>query len=155
MRMNELVNMVIPENIIFFEEQKELSSAYILEKISTRLYENDYVKESYIQAIKDRELIFPTGLNTTTFGIAIPHTDSEHVNEATIAVGILRHPVAFQEMGAEDVEVPVRLVFMLAIKEPDKQLETLQSVIALIENEDKMNALVHSKNEFDVIQLLN
>lgn len=155
MRMNELVNMVIPENIIFFDEQEELSSAYILEKISTRLYENDYVKESYIQAIKDRELIFPTGLNTTTFGIAIPHTDSKHVNEATIAVGILRHPVTFQEMGAEDVEVSVRLVFMLAIKEPDKQLETLQSVIALIENEDKMNALVHSKNEFDVIQLLN
>ncbi|WP_438732026.1 PTS sugar transporter subunit IIA [Enterococcus sp. AZ128] len=153
--MNDLVNMVIPENITFFEEQENVNKESILETIAQRLYKNSFVKESYIEAIKERERIFPTGLNTTTFGIAIPHTDSKHVNKATIAVGILKQPVSFQEMGAEDIEVPVRIVFMLAIKEPDKQLETLQSVISLIENEEKMNALVHSKNESDVIQLLN
>lgn len=155
MCMNDLVNMVISKNITFFDEQENLSKATVLDDISQLLYKNGYVKESYTQAIKEREAIFPTGLNTTTFGIAIPHTDSKHVNEATIAVGVLKKPVTFQEMGAEDVEVPVRLVFMLAIKEPDKQLETLQSVISLIENEEKMNALVHSENESDVIQLLN
>lgn len=155
MRMNDLVNMVTPKNITFFDEQGDLNKETVLDTISQLLYKNGYVKESYRQAIKDREAVFPTGLNTTTYGIAIPHTDSKHVNEATIAVGILKHPVTFQEMGAEEVEVPVRLVFMLAIKEPDKQLETLQSVISLIENEEKMNALVHSENESDVIQLLN
>lgn len=155
MRMNDLVNMVTPKNITFFDEQGDLNKETVLDTISQRLFKNGYVKESYTQAIKDREGVFPTGLNTTTYGIAIPHTDSKHVNEATIAVGILKQPVTFQEMGAEEVEVPVRLVFMLAIKEPDKQLETLQSVISLIENEEKMNALVHSENESDVIQLLN
>lgn len=155
MRMNDLVNMVTPKNITFFDEQGDLNKETVLDTISQLLYKNGYVKESYTQAIKDREAVFPTGLNTTTYGIAIPHTDSKHVNEATIAVGILKQPVIFQEMGAEEVEVPVRLVFMLAIKEPDKQLETLQSVISLIENEEKMNALVHSENESDVIQLLN
>lgn len=153
--MNDLVNMVISKNITFFDEQEDLGKEAVLDSISQRLFKNGYVKESYAQAIKDREAIFPTGLNTTTFGIAIPHTDSKHVNEATIAVGILKQPVIFQEMGAEEVEVPVRLIFMLAIKEPDKQLETLQAVISLIENEEKMNALVQAKNESDVIQLLN
>ncbi|MBV7389630.1 PTS sugar transporter subunit IIA [Enterococcus sp. ALS3] len=153
--MNDLVNMVISKNITFFDEQEELSKEAVLDYISQLLFKNGYVKESYAQAIKDREAIFPTGLNTTTFGIAIPHTDSKHVNEATIAVGILKQPVIFQEMGAEEVEVPVRLIFMLAIKEPEKQLETLQAVISLIENEEKMNALVQAKNESDVIQLLN
>ncbi|MBO1308689.1 PTS sugar transporter subunit IIA [Enterococcus sp. 669A] len=153
--MGELVKMVDSKNITFFDEQDHLDKEKLLETMSALLHKNGFVKESYIQAIKDREAVFPTGLNTTTFGIAIPHTDSKHVNEATIAVGILKQPVIFQEMGAEEVEVPVRLVFMLAIKEPDKQLETLQSVIALIESEEKMKALVHAESESDVIQLLN
>lgn len=152
--MSDLVNMVVSKNITFFEEQNSLDKEKVLDTVSQTLYKNGYVKESYIQAIKDREKIFPTGLNTTTFGIAIPHTDSKHVNEATIAIGVLKQPTIFQEMGAEDIEVPVRLVFMLAIKDPDKQLETLQSVISLIENEIKMNALVHSKSESDVLRIL-
>lgn len=152
--MNELVSMINSENITFFSEQDNLNKEEILDSMSNLLYQTGFVKEGYIQAIKEREKIFPTGLNTTTFGIAIPHTDSKHVNQATIAVGVLKEPVIFQEMGAEEIEVPVRLVFMLAIKEPEKQLETLQSVISLIENEEKMNALVHTKNESDVIQLL-
>ncbi|MEO1772190.1 PTS sugar transporter subunit IIA [Candidatus Enterococcus ferrettii] len=153
--MSELVNMIKQKNIVFFDEQIDLDKEQLLEKIGCRLFKNGYVKSSFIPAIKEREAAFPTGLNTTTYGIAIPHTDSKHVIEATIAIGVVRTPVIFQEMGAEDVEVPVRLVFMLAIKEPNKQLETLQAVISLIENEEKMKALVQAEDEAAVLQLLN
>lgn len=153
--MSELVNMINRQNIVIFDEQADIDKEQLLEQLGRLLFQNGYVKESYIQAIKEREATFPTGLNTTTYGIAIPHTDSKHVKEATIAVGVVRTPIPFQEMGAEDVEVPVRLVFMLAIKEPEKQLETLQAVISLIENEEKMTALVHAKDEAAVLQLVN
>lgn len=153
--MSELVNRINRQNIIIFDEQADIDKERLLEKLGHLLFQNGYVKESYIQAIKEREATFPTGLNTTTYGIAIPHTDSKHVKKATIAVGVVKTPIIFQEMGAEDVEVPVRLVFMLAIKEPEKQLETLQAVISLIENEEKMTALVHAKDEAAVLQLIN
>lgn len=153
--MSELVNMINRQNIVIFDEQADIDKEQLLEQLGRLLFQNGYVKESYIQAIKEREATFPTGLNTTTYGIAIPHTDSKHVKEATIAVGVVRTPILFQEMGAEDVEVPVRLVFMLAIKEPEKQLETLQAVISLIENEEKMTALVQAKDEAAVFQLVN
>lgn len=153
--MSELVNMINRQNIVIFDEQADIDKEQLLEQLGRLLFQNGYVKESYIQAIKEREAAFPTGLNTTTYGIAIPHTDSKHVKEATIAVGVVRTPIPFQEMGAEDVEVPVRLVFMLAIKEPEKQLETLQAVISLIENEEKMTALVQAKDEAAVFQLVN
>lgn len=153
--MNTLVNMINSKNITFFDEQDHLDKNDILDCMGNLLHQSGFVKESYTQAIKNRESVFPTGLNTTTVGIAIPHTDSKHVREATIAIGILKSPVIFQEMGADEIEVPVRLVFMLAIKEPEKQLETLQSVISLIEDEEKMNALVHIENESDVIHLLS
>lgn len=153
--MSELVKMINQKNIVFFDEPVNLNKEQLLEKLACRLFQNGYVKESYIQAIQERESAFPTGLNTTTYGIAIPHTDSKHVHEATIALGIVKTPVVFQEMGAEEVEVPVRLVFMLAIKEPEKQLETLQAVISLIEDEGKMQALVQAADEAAVLQQLN
>ena len=39
------------------------------------------MKETFGQALIDREAVFPTGLKTETFEIAIPHTDVEHVEE--------------------------------------------------------------------------
>lgn len=34
-----------------------------------------------MQALKDREAEFPTGINTGEKGVAIPHTDVSHVNK--------------------------------------------------------------------------
>jgi len=152
--MSELGKMIHPENIIFLPDNIK-TKENVLDNISLLMFRNGYVKESYIEAIKKREDTFPTGLNTTSYGIAIPHVDSKHVNEATIAVGILKEPVEFQEMGAEDIIVPVRIIFMLAIKDPSKQLEVLQAVISLIENGAKIDELVQANDATDVLQILN
>ena len=152
--MSELGKMINPENIIFLPDNIK-TKENVLDNISLLMFRNGYVKESYIEAIKKREDTFPTGLNTKSYGIAIPHVDSKHVNEATIAVGILKEPVEFQEMGAEDIIVPVRIIFMLAIKDPSKQLEVLQAVISLIENGAKIDELVQANDATDVLQILN
>lgn len=152
--MSELGKMIHPENIIFLPDNIK-TKENVLDNISLLMFRNGYVKESYIEAIKKREDTFPTGLNTKSYGIAIPHVDSKHVNEATIAVGILKEPVEFQEMGAEDIIVPVRIIFMLAIKDPSKQLEVLQAVISLIENGAKIDELVQANDAADVLQILN
>ncbi|MGX7198166.1 PTS sugar transporter subunit IIA [Enterococcus olivae] len=152
--MSELGKMINPENIIFLSSDTKIKEE-ALDSVSSLMLKNGYVKESYIEAIKEREHTFPTGLNTTSYGIAIPHVDSKHVNEATIAVGILKEPVEFQEMGAEDIIVPVRIIFMLAIKDPSKQLDVLQAVISLIENGTKIDELVQATDATDVLQILN
>lgn len=152
--MSELGKMIHPENIIFLPDNIK-TKENVLDNISLLMFRNGYVKESYIEAIKKREDTFPTGLNTKSYGIAIPHVDSKHVNEATIAVGILKEPVEFQEMGAEDIIVPVRIIFMLAIKDPSKQLEVLQAVISLIENGAKIDELVQANDATDALQILN
>lgn len=153
--MNELVKMIKPENIIFLSKDASHTKEAVLDSISTLLFKNGYVKGSYVEAVKEREAVFPTGLNTLSYGIAIPHVDSKHVEKATIAVGILKNAVNFQEMGAENTTVPVRLLFMLAIKDPTKQLDILQEVIALIESGEKITALVQATNKADVLRQLN
>ena len=49
--------------------------------------------------LKEREKVFSTGLNFEEMGIAIPHTDSIHVNRQAIAVGILKEPVKILSYG--------------------------------------------------------
>lgn len=109
--------------------------------VATPLLAAGLVKQSYPQAILEREKSFPTGLPTVGVGVAIPHTDIEHVNEPAIAVGILRHPVHFQNMAEPDESIPVHLLFMLALNEPHAQIEMLQQLMGLVQDADLLQRL--------------
>jgi len=100
------------------------------------LYDQGYVKESYIQAVKEREKEFFTGLGFEEMGVAMPHTDAVHVNRQAIGIGILKKPVRFRTMGELDGALDVQLMFMLAINKPDKQLDFLSHMIASCQDPD-------------------
>ena len=93
------------------------SSDDIFEALGGKLVKQGYCKESYVQALKDREAEFPTGINTGEKGVAIPHTDVSHVNKKGIAIATLKQPVEFVEMGTDDEYVNAQVVFMLAVDE--------------------------------------
>lgn len=73
------------------------------------------MQESYIQAIQEREVHYPTGLPAAEIGVAIPRTDAVHVNRAAVSVGILKKPVLFQMMGNPSQIIETEIVFMLDI----------------------------------------
>lgn len=91
------------------------------------------MKDSFAENVLKREEVFPTGLLINDVGIAIPHTDAEHVNDSQIAFMSLKKPVTFYEMGTADKEISVSLIFMLALKEPHAQLEMLQKLITMFQ----------------------
>jgi PTS system galactitol-specific IIA component len=125
-----------------------------LEKLAGRLYETGYVKDTYAQAILEREKVFPTGLPTEGYGVAIPHTDVEHVHKPAVALGILQKPVKFNLMGDLNPEsqVDVQIMFMLAIKEPHMQLELLQDIMEMIQDQELLKKMVEAKNVEALIQ---
>lgn len=102
------------------------SSDDIFEALGGKLVKQGYCKESYVQALKDREAEFPTGINTGEKGVAIPHTDVSHVNKKGIAIATLKQPVEFVEMGTDDEYVNAQVIFMLAVDEKG-HLELLQA----------------------------
>lgn len=126
----------------------------ILRYIATRMYELQYVKETYIQAVIAREKTFPTGLQTEAFGVAIPHSDIVHVHKPVIAVCILPQPVIFQVMGSGGEEVPVSFIFMLAIDDPNKHIEMLNKLSILFQNKDIMLDLLGTQTG-ELYQKLN
>lgn len=113
-----------------------------LDQMANMLYKEGIVKESYIPAVKQREVEYSTGLQCEDMGVAIPHTDSEHVNVQAIGIGILDEPVQFAQMGMPEIKVDVRIIFMLAIKEPHKQMEFLQALMAVFAGSGKLPKLL-------------
>lgn len=127
----------------------------VLLRLADQLQRHEYVKETYSESVVAREERFPTGLVTNGVGVAIPHTDCEHVRHPGVSVGVLARPVEFKAMGNPDDLVPVGIVFMLAIKNPDDQIELLQKLMEIIQDEAVLLTIKESRDPSQVVDILN
>lgn len=125
------------------------------EKLADRLLQQGYVKNSYVSAVKERERKFPTGLSTGAVNVAIPHTDTEHVRQAALAVGVLDKPVAFCSMENPQQTVAVSLIFMLALRNAHEQPVFLQKFASLFQDEALLRALASQTDAGAVQRLLS
>ena len=130
------------------------SSKEVFEKLGGKLVEMGYCKESYVEALITREKSFPTGINMGEIGIAMPHTDREHVNKSGVAIARLKSPVRFLQMGTLDVEVQARIIFMLAVEDPDAHLVFLQRIIILLQDENVLHKILEAKSKEEIIEII-
>lgn len=133
---------------------KASSYEEVLQLMGTNMYNQGIVKESYTTAIIEREQQYATGLPTNGVGVAIPHTDREHVIRKSLSVGILKDPVDFVVMGEHEQTVPVKLVFMLAMNENHAQLALLQKLMSIFQDEQLLLSLANESSKEGLIERL-
>ena len=126
----------------------------VMKSLGQKLINEGYTKESYIDALITREKDFPTGLDIDGLGVAIPHTDVSHVNKAGIAIGVLKKPVTFIQMGSDDEEIGVKLVFMLAVTDPNAHIDELQRIIEIIQDKDVLEKLFTVTDKDTIIEVI-
>ncbi|WP_319468956.1 PTS sugar transporter subunit IIA [uncultured Trichococcus sp.] len=141
-----------------FESQREL-----FEYVSDILEEENYTEDTFFDAIREREKVFPTGLQTDMVNLAIPHTDVLHVKRPFIFVVTLNKPIKFIQMGTFDEWVDIDTVFVLGIKEPQEQVGLLSNIMTQFRNKyfiDAFNGIVNIskmeellKNEFGSVEV--
>lgn len=117
-------------------------STEVLKSMAANLYKQGYVRESYADAVIAREEKFATGLPTNGYGVAIPHTDIEHVHTSAISFAVLKDTVEFGIMGEETEKTPVKLIFMLAMHDSHSQLAMLQNLMSIFQDEEELQYLV-------------
>jgi galactitol PTS system EIIA component len=144
---------IAPENILV--RAKAISREDIIEQLGTLLERNGYVKDTYTQAVLDREKVFPTGLQTNILGFAIPHTDTEHVYKSAVAIAILTEPVVFQAMDSPLTDISVNVVMMLAISDPKAVVMVLRQVISILEDEAALQALLRASTPAEIREIVN
>jgi len=118
--------------------------------LAEKLLSLGYVKESYVDAVLEREAIHPTGLSTE-MPVGLPHTDIEHCIIPGIAVGILKQPVEFRMMGDPTQKVSVRLVFMLSVINPASQVKILRRLIDYFQQTKLLEKLAHSRTSEEAL----
>ena len=92
------------------------------------------VKTGYAAALAKREEEFPTGLMTKNFNIAIPHANPENINSPFIYILRLTKPITVKQM-ADKEKIKVKDVFILGIKDGQKQVNVLAALMNLFVND--------------------
>lgn len=118
----------------------------IIRALANCMKKNGYVKPTFLEAVLEREANMPTGLITKAFGVAIPHSDPEHVNQSAIAVGLLDKPVIFKNMANPQEDVPVILVLLLAIAEKGSVTKVLARLAEAFLNPVTLNKFLTLQN---------
>ena len=119
----------------------------VLTRMCQHLCEKGIVKDTYCEAILERERNFPTGLNTHGINIAIPHADVCHVNTASLCVAVLDPAVDFHAMDEPEDAIAVSLVIMLVLTEPHGHLEMLQKIVGLIQNQEDVKQIIVAEDK--------
>ncbi len=143
----------LKEPLIFIEVEAD-NYQEVMEKVGTVFIEEGYCKDSYVEALKEREAGYPTGLDIDGLGVAIPHTDVSHVNKAATAIAVLKNPVTFTQMGTDDETTEVKLVFMLAVKDPNIHIDKLQTIITIIQDKTVLKQLLKAESKQEIIDII-
>jgi galactitol PTS system EIIA component len=128
------------------------SAAEVIGLLAGRLTAIGAVRDSYARAVIDREAIMPTGLPLADgLAVAVPHTDPEHVLAPALAVATLERPVSFRSMEDPDLELSVGVVFALALRDKNEQIEMLQTIAETLQNAPLMRRIRTAATTADIV----
>jgi PTS system galactitol-specific IIA component len=148
MKGEAMADLSFDDTLIVRMNEENLAREDVERHMAAVLREQGYVKESYAQAIVDREASFPTALDMNGLNVAIPHCDICNVNKAAICMGLLKHPVEWHKMDEPDETCKVSVVVMLALTEAHAHLEMLQKIIVFVQDQELVgSALAAETNE--------
>ena len=143
----------VREDLIFIDLECN-SREELIKYMSDQMMNAGKVKETYCNAVLEREMIYPTGLNTGDIKVAIPHTDPVHVNSAGISVATLKNRVEFKNMEDPNQNIDVDLVFMLAVANPEAQVPLLVKLMGVFSDKELLKKIKGSKTKQEIKQIL-
>lgn len=125
-----------------------------ISQLCARMKAQGMVKDTYCQAVIEREREYPTGVPTAYYDVAIPHSQSDLVLIPGIAVAKMHKSVQFYSMGAEDEPLQAEVVILLAVKNPESQLNMLRSLMGLFENGNAMLTIRTAANATTIYEAI-
>jgi len=121
---------------------------------SVILEQRQYVKSSFCKAVMEREALYPTGLANEYIQFAIPHTDAFHVEKPFVFVTRLKNNIPFMHMGTTDIPVQAKVIFMLGIKNPEKQVGLLSDIMKCFNDGDFVRTILTIRDTHVMVDYL-
>ena len=144
--------MQIDRDLIFLNPEAR-SIDMLFKLMCTTLEKKGWVKDDFYIYLINRERQFPTGLDTGSIKIAIPHTGPDKVIIEGMAVAVLEKPLGFGEMGNPGTELlPVKIVFLLLLK--SGRVKFYHKLLNKIKNSDILFKIYQADSRQAICQLL-
>lgn len=127
----------------------------LLRLAAAELLAQGNVRSSFSEALLERERDYPTGLPMEDVNVAIPHADARHVERSSIMVCIMQNDISFRNMADAAEELPVRIVFVLALADAKKHLSFLQELMTCLQDAELTRSLLDAPDGaavFDIVQ---
>ena len=137
------------------ENLEAASKEEALSYMSNFLLSRGYVKETFPEAILERERLYPSGLPMEGHKIAIPHTDAEHVNQSMILFARLAKPLEFASMGEPDEKISVQLISMFALAEKKAIGKMLEVLISAYSDNAVLDAILKAPSSRAIYEILH
>jgi PTS system galactitol-specific IIA component len=152
--MSGLAALVRPEFVSIGRRPADAES--LIRELGALLVVAGVARPTLPEAAVERERTYPTGLLLSPDGpnAALPHADREHVITSAAAIAVLPDPVMFHRMDDPAEPVPVRLVILLALAEPEGQLAALREAGALLQDPARVERLLGTSTPGDLLAVL-
>lgn len=125
----------------------------VIDALANLALKQGLVDETFIAAIKKREVEYPTGLDMPV-PLAIPHIE-DGCKAPFASVATLAEPVNFKSMDQSGDDIPVRVVFLFGIINPKDQLAILRKFAATFSNAEALEGLLKKETEVDFLKGLD
>jgi PTS system galactitol-specific IIA component len=144
---------MLREDLVFTQKHFESKEDAIL-FLAEQLKEKGYVYETFANAVVEREEKYPTGLYLGKINVAIPHTDTKHVKQSGVAILTLDKPVIFNKMDDPSQTIPVLIIFLLAVSEPNEYVQFLSKLAENFSKEEVIKIIYEETNPATMTEIL-
>jgi PTS system galactitol-specific IIA component len=132
------------------------TSEQALDKICDQLLKKGFIHDSFREAVKERERIYPTGIKTMNCGVAIPHVEPQHVIKNGICIVTLKYPLTFGEMGGDENDrVSVECLFVYLLNTIDENKKIIVNTMNILQNVKDLNSIRVSASEDEICGLIS
>lgn len=141
---------ILDQDLIDMELEAK-SKDDVIKSLSTMLYKKGNIKnlDKFIEAIYERESIGETGMGNH---IAIPHGLTQEVLKASVAIGKVKKPVAWESLDDE----PVELIFLIAASTDELEkthLQMLAQLASVLAYKEHVDGLLECQNNESFLKL--
>ncbi|MGI6145510.1 MAG: PTS sugar transporter subunit IIA [Peptococcia bacterium] len=138
---------------LMFSQINVDSQKTLFQIICGKALEKGFVKAEFYQDLLEREETYPTGLDTP-IPMAIPHVGT-HCCQSFLSLATLKTPIEFEKMDGSEGTLPVRIVIMFGIVNPNEQVEVLQKLSCLFQNKPFLEKLAQAPNSDALLAVLD
>lgn len=140
----------------------ETTKDHLFKTIADELLDKGYVKSEFYEKIVEREKNYPTGMDISVIDknlphIAIPHTESEYVNETMIVPIKLNNAVEFNNMINPEEVLDVTFLFMILNDQKESQSSILAAIMDFLNNSnsEELKMFFNYESKDDIYNYLN